>query len=151
MIGPTGSGKTYLVKTLAKLLRRQIVAISAADQWDTYLFPDDIPINIAMPRDLAQLKTLLPGREVYLVAGSDVIRNASAYRSTQPGSAAEYNHIIFYRGEAADSGRQAFSGIIRGKLRVLTLPAFYETVSSTRIREYVDRGLDISIYKRFCP
>ena len=124
-------------KTLAKLLRRQIVAISAADQWDTYLFPDDIPINIAMPRDLAQLKTLLPGREVYLVAGSDVIRNASAYRSTQPGSAAEYNHIIFYRGEDADSGRQDFSGIIRGKLRVLTLPAFYETVSSTRIREYV--------------
>ena len=132
-------------KALAKLLRRQIVAISAADQWDTYLFPDDIPINIAMPRDLAQLKTLLPGREVYLVAGSDVIRNASAYRSTQPGSAAEYNHIIFYRGEDADSGRQDFSGLIRGKLRVLTLPAFYETVSSTRIREYVDRGLDISM------
>ena len=132
-------------KTLAKLLRRQIVAISAADQWDTYLFPDDIPINIAMPRDLAQLKTLLPGREVYLVAGSDVIRNASAYRSTQPGSAAEYNHIIFYRGEDADSGRQDFSGLIRGKLRVLTLPAFYETVSSTRIRASVDQNLDISM------
>ena len=132
-------------KTLAKLLRRQIVAISAADQWDTYLFPDDIPINIAMPRDLARLKALLPGRELYLVAGSDVIRNASAYRSAQPGSAADYNHIIFYRGEDTGAQAQDFEKLIRGKLRVLTLPAFYETVSSTRIREYVDRGLDISM------
>ena len=32
-------------KTLAKLMRRQIVVMSVADQWDTYLFPDDIPID----------------------------------------------------------------------------------------------------------
>ena len=132
-------------KTLAKLLRRQIAMISAADQWDTYLFPDDIPINIAMPRDLALLKRLLPERELYLVAGSDVIRGASAYRSREPGSAAEYNHIIFCRGEETNEARQALSSVIRGRLRVLSLPAFYETVSSTRIRDYVDRGLDISM------
>ncbi|MCQ2419513.1 MAG: hypothetical protein MJ118_00090 [Clostridia bacterium] len=132
-------------KTLAKLLRRQIVSISVADQWDTYLFPDEIPINIAMPSDLALLKSLFPGREVYLAAGSDVIMNASAYRSEQPGSAAEYNHIIFYRGEDADLQAQQFASIIRGKLQVLSLPSFYETVSSTRIREYVDSSLDISM------
>ena len=132
-------------KTLAKLLRRQIAVISAADQWDTYLFPDDIPINIAMPRDLARLRSLLPGRELYLVAGSDVIRGASAYRREERGSAADYNHIIFCRGEQTDEAERALRAVIRGELRILSLPAFYETVSSTRIREYVDRGLDISM------
>lgn len=68
-------------KTLPKLLRRRIVSISTADQWDTYLFPDEIPVNIAMPDDLARLRQLFPGRDVYLVAGSDVIANASAYQA----------------------------------------------------------------------
>ena len=132
-------------KTLAKLLRRQIASISVADQWDTYLFPDEIPVNIAMPQDLAVLKELFPEREIYLVAGSDVILNASAYRSKELGSAAEYNHVIFYRGDNAESDAAKFEAIIRGKLQILSLPSFYDAVSSTRIREYVDRGLDISM------
>ncbi len=131
-------------KTLPKLLRRQIVDISVADQADTYLFPDDIPINIANPADLARLKTLLPGREVYLVAGSDVIRNASAYHTSMHGSAADYNHIIFCRNETGEAA-QRLKTLIRGKLLLLTLPPFYETVSSTRIRESIDRKLDISM------
>ena len=77
-------------KTLPKLLRRRIVSISVADQWDTYLFPDDIPVNIAMPDDLSRLQSLFAGRELYLVAGSDVIANASAYKSHEPGTAADY-------------------------------------------------------------
>ena len=89
-------------KTLPKLLRRRIVSISTADQWDTYLFPDEIPVNIAMPEDLARLRQLLPGRDVYLVAGSDVIANASAYKRTEPGTAADYDHIIFCRDGSAD-------------------------------------------------
>ena len=132
-------------KTLAKMLRRQIVSISVADQWDTYLFPDDIPINIAMPKDLARLQQVLPGRELYLVAGSDVILNASAYRRTEPGTAADYNHIIFYRADSEQTQQPHFDEIIRGKLQVLTLPTFYESVSSTRIREYVDQKMDISM------
>ncbi len=130
---------------LPKLLRRQIVEISVADQWDTYLFPDDIPINIAMPEDLAKLHQLLPGREVYLVAGSDVIYNASAYRSEEKGSAAEYNHIIFCRNTDGITDYSSLQQIIRGDLKVLSLPPFFESVSSTRIREYVDRKLDISM------
>lgn len=131
-------------RTLAKLQRRQIVVMSVADQWDTYLFPDDIPVNIANPQDLARLRQLLGDTELYLVAGSDVIRNASAYRSREPGSAAEYNHIVFHRPQ---EGAQAvpLSKLIRGKLVTVSLPPFFESVSSTRIREYVDRNLDISM------
>lgn len=135
-------------RTLAKLMRRQIVVMSVADQWDTYLFPDDIPINLASPEDLAHLRQLLGEQELYLVAGNDVIHNASAYRSQQEGAAPTYDHIVFYRGTSQgeeDLERAALQKIIQGKLLLLSLPAFYDTVSSSRIREYVDQNLDISM------
>lgn len=132
-------------RTLPKLRRRKIVSMSVAGLRDVYLFPDEIPVNIAMPEDLAALKALFPGRELYLVAGSDVIRNASAYQSTRPGSAADYNHVIFYREETEKAHDTPLETIIRGKLKLLSLPSYYETVSSTRIREYVDQNLDISM------
>ena len=130
---------------LPKLLRRKIVSISVADQWDTYLFPDDIPINIAMPEDLAKLPQLLPDRPVFLVAGSDVIENASAYRSSEAGSAAEYNHIVFCRNSSEKADHTALQQKIHGELKLLSLPPFFESVSSSRIREFVDQKLDISM------
>ena len=130
---------------LPKLLRRQIVSISVADQWDTYLFPDDIPINIAMPEDLALLRGYLSDRPLYLVAGSDVIYNASAYRSEASGSAAEYDHIIFCRNTEDSADPVKLREIIRGELKLLSLPPFFESVSSTRIREFIDLKLDISM------
>ena len=132
-------------RTLPKLRRRKIVSMSVAGLWDVYLFPDELPVNIAMPEDLAALRSLFPDRELYLVAGSDVIRNASAYRSSAPGSAADYNHVIFYREEMEKEGMEPLETIIRGKLTLLSLPSYYENVSSTRIREYVDQNLDISM------
>jgi len=132
-------------RTLPKLRRRKIVSMSVAGLWDVYVFPDEIPVNIAMPSDLAALKALFPDRELYLAAGSDVIRNASAYQSTVPGSAADYNHVIFYREEAEKHHAVPLETVIRGKLRLLSLPPHYENVSSTRIREYVDQNLDISM------
>ena len=128
---------------IPKLQRREIAAMSVADQLDVYMFPDAIPINIAYPSELETLAGLFPGRELYLVTGSDVIAHASAYRSDTPGSAGDYNHIVFLRdsAESAETIRSA----IRGKCRILTLPEFYETVSSTRIREYVDKNMDISM------
>lgn len=132
-------------RTLAKLRRRKIVSMSVAGMWDVYLFPDEIPVNIAVPQDLKTLRDLFPDRELYMVAGSDVIRHASAYQSSQPGSAADYNHVIFYREETEQPDDAPLESIIRGKLKLLSLPAYYETVSSTRIREFVDKNLDISM------
>ncbi|MBR6119476.1 MAG: hypothetical protein IKQ04_04065 [Oscillospiraceae bacterium] len=127
---------------IAKLRRRQIASMSVADRMNVSLFPDEIPVNIAFPQDLARLRALFPGRELYLVTGSDVIRNASAYRSSEPGSAGDYNHIVFLRQE---EDRESLAGKLRGKTLLVTLPEFYETVSSTRIREYVDQNMDISM------
>lgn len=130
-------------QTLAKLLRRQIANISVADQLDVYLFPDDIPVNIAKAEDLNRLRALLPSQAVYLAVGSDVVRNASAYRTAAPGGAAEFDHIVFSRDE---TGQQPpLQTLVHGKLELLQLPPFFESVSSSRIREYVDKNLDISM------
>lgn len=130
--------------TLAKLLRRKIVRMSVADQWDTYLFPDEIPINIAMPEDLKTLRECFPGREVCLVAGSDVIRNASAYRVERPDGAASMPHIIIRRVPAEEHGQPPVSTILRGEVVELALPPQLEDISSTRIRAAIDQNLDIS-------
>ena len=127
---------------IAKLRRRQIASMSVADRMNVSLFPDEIPVNIAFPQDLARLRDLFPGRELWLVTGSDVIRNASAYRSDAPGSAGDYNHIVFLRNGA---DRFSLDEKLRGKTLLLALPEFYETVSSTRIREFVDKNMDISM------
>jgi len=131
-------------RPLAHLQRRKIASLSVANLWDVYLFPDEIPVNIANPQDLRRLTEVFHGREVYLTAGSDVIRNASAYKLDEPGCAAEYNHLLICR-EGAEDDAPFLRQTIRGKLQLLTLPDFYEKVSSTRIREYMDKNLDISM------
>ena len=130
-------------RTVPKLLRRKIAAISVADQWDVYLFPDDTAVNIAIAEDLAALANLFPGRKLYLVAGSDVIEGASAYRSEEPGSARYYNHVIFHRADSKID-EEKLRTILRGDFQLMRLPAWCDNVSSTRIREDVDKNLDIS-------
>ena len=131
-------------RTLPKLLRRKIAHISVADQWDTYLFPDNLPVNIAMPQDLAALRACFSGRELYLVAGSDVIRNASAYSTAKAGSAAEFNHIIILRPAAEEEGLPPVSSFLHGKVITFSLPEQLEGISSSQIREFIDKNLDVS-------
>lgn len=85
-------------KTQPKLLRQKIIQMSVADMGEVYLFPCDIPINIANPRDMRHLKELFPEKEVYVVAGADVIDNASAYRKKEEeDSVHHFKHILFSR------------------------------------------------------
>ncbi len=130
--------------TQPKLMRRQIALMSVADRFNVYLFPDDIPINIGNPDDLARLKSLFTGRALYLVAGSDVIENASAYAPN--GAAAAFDHIVFAR--SALEGAQMPVPVaekLMGRVITLTLPTYFEEVSSSRIRENIDKNLDISM------
>ena len=132
-------------RTIPKLLRRKMAAISVADLWDVYLFPDNMPINIASPEDLAALAGKFPGRELYLAAGGDVIFGASAYQTEAPGSARYYNHVIFRRATDQTAGEKLAPDSPWGSGSLSPLPAWCETVSSTQIREYVDKNLDISV------
>ena len=129
-------------KAQPHLIRRQIVNLSVAGDFHVHLFPGDIPVNIANPADLKRLTDLFPGQEVYIVAGSDVVANASSYKAEpQPYSIHQMNHVIFRRaGEAELTGRLP----INGRVIQLQLPPHLEDISSTRIRENVDLNRDIS-------
>jgi nicotinic acid mononucleotide adenylyltransferase len=134
-------------KTQPTLIRRQIVNMSTADQFGVYLFPGDIPVNLSNPGDLARLRGLFPKRQLYIVVGSDVVQNASAYSDpSAPGSVCDYDHIVFMRAaDESDRQEKLPENRIRGKVIDLSLPPFYEDVSSTRIRENIDKNLDISM------
>ena len=133
-------------KTQPSLVRRQIVSMSVADEFDVYLFPHDIPVNLATPEDLDRLRAVFAGRELYLAVGSDVVANASSYRAApSPGSVHSLNHIVFRRSSDAEGHEiDADLGCITGRVIQLHLPTHLEDISSTRIRENIDLGRDIS-------
>lgn len=135
-------------KTQPRLIRRQIVSMSVADEAHVHLFPDSIPINIANPDDLRQLKGLFDGYDLYVVVGSDVIKGASSYRAQpSPDSIHSMNHIVFDRTSGEEDTGTDMEGClsrITGKCLQLQLPPHLEDISSTRIRENIDLNRDIS-------
>jgi len=135
-------------KTQPSLIRRQIASMSVADEFHVYIFPHNIPVNIANPSDLRRLKSLFPGCEVYLTVGSDVIRGASSYRQPpREDSVHSMNHIVFRRvSDQHAPGSQEIPdiGVITGRVIELQLPSQLEDISSTRIRENIDLNRDIS-------
>ncbi|MGI6204094.1 MAG: nicotinate-nicotinamide nucleotide adenylyltransferase [Anaerovoracaceae bacterium] len=133
-------------KAQPHMLRKQIAAMSVADEQDIYLFPDDIPINIANPDDMKRLREEFGRRDVYIAVGSDVVMHASGYR-TEPteDSIHTFNHIIFAReSRRKDGSAREQSYPITGDIIELTLKKYYEDISSTRIRENIDLRRDIS-------
>lgn len=134
--------------TQPHLIRRQIVNMSVPDMFHVHLFPSSVPVNLTCEADLVRLRGLFPGRELYLVAGSDVITNASAYKKTAtPNSIHTFNHILFAR-NTQDEAQQARDlqarSCLQGDVIELTLPPELEDISSTRIRDNLDQGRDIS-------
>lgn len=137
-------------KTQARMIRRNIISMSVADEADVFLFPDDFPVNIANPEDLKKLKGLFPQRELYIVVGSDVVINASSYKAeVGENTIHTMNHIVFRR-ETLEGGCRDENVLkdtyrrMTGKIRELQLPVYLEDISSTRIRENIDQGRDIS-------
>lgn len=136
--------------TLPHELRRDIINMSVADQLDTYIYPDNMPVNIASGHDLMEMKKQFPNSEVYIVAGSDVTMNASAYKSRMEEgfSVLDFPHIIFERTTVNGNGnitdnKRAFENI-KKQIIHLSLPPQYEDISSTQIRNYIDENRDIS-------
>lgn len=135
-------------RTQPRKIRRKIVTMSVADEYGVYIFPDNEPINISNPKDLRKLKTLLVGRETYIVVGSDVVANASSYvQPPEQHSIHSLNHIIFKRVssfEGDDRKLQERMKLLTGKVKELTLPPHLEDISSSQIRENIDDSRDIS-------
>lgn len=127
--------------------RANIVQMSIAKEEDIYLYPSELPINLSNQKDLDKLTESFSSREVYIVAGTDVLFNASAYK--KEGKLLDFPHIIFDRKasldheENEDELQKRIEGIRANVLR-LSLPPQYEDISSTQIRENIDLNRDIS-------
>lgn len=132
-------------KAQPHLIRRKIVNMSVADEFHVNLFPYQIPINIANPKDLKKLKDLFAPREVYMVTGSDVITNASSYRKpVEAHSIHTMNHIIFRRGKDLDDDIFEALKSVHGKVAIVDLPPEFRDISSTMLRENIDLNRDVS-------
>ncbi len=137
-------------RTQPRMLRRQIINMSIANEFNIYLFPDNIPINLSNNHDLTNLKSLFGNQDVYIVVGSDVIVNASAYKSrATKNSIHSFSHIIFQRIDSNcvdDTIKKANEAKkkIKGNIIELKLPLHLEDISSSQIRELIDDNRDIS-------
>ncbi|MBP1926140.1 nicotinic acid mononucleotide adenylyltransferase [Sedimentibacter acidaminivorans] len=133
-----------------RMIRRQIINMSIADELNVYLFSDDVPVNLSNVDDLKRLKSSFPDKDVYIVVGSDVVINASAYKQRAvKHSIHSFNHIVFNRvssHESADEFKKLgeTKNRIKGSLVELKLPLYLEDISSTQIRENIDNNRDIS-------
>ncbi len=134
---------------LPNLIRKSLINMSIANELNIYLYPEHLQTNIANSNDLKHLKTLFPDTELYLVMGSDVIANASAYRNESSSQILGFSHVIFDRkksiNEIDTDNLQEILSEIKGDVIMLTLPAQFEDISSTQIRNYIDENRDISM------
>jgi nicotinic acid mononucleotide adenylyltransferase len=136
-------------RTQPNLIRRNIIRMSIADELGIHLFPSDFQINIANDKDLEKLRTAFPMTDIHIVAGSDVVLNASAYKKYAEESILSFSHIIFdrknlYASESSDSDLDKIINEIKGNVIRLSLSFQYEDISSTQIRNYIDQNRDIS-------
>lgn len=127
--------------------RRNIINMSIANEKDIFLFPRNIPINIGNHNDLNKLKELFSNQKVFIVVGSDVLINASAYKNDGP--ILDLSHIIFDRKSSIskdgdEEKLEASIENIRSEVIRLSLPPRYEDISSSQIRQNIDLNRDIS-------
>lgn len=137
-------------KVQPRMIRRQIINMSIADEMGVFLFPDDAPVNLSSANDLKMLKDLFHGKDIYIVVGSDVLQNATAYKlRPTKNSIHSFNHIVFNRAQddmAEYSLKKAeeSKNRIKGMVVELKLPVYLEDISSTQIRDNIDNNRDIS-------
>jgi len=137
-------------RTQPHLFRKNIINISIADELNVYLFPEDLPINIANPHDLKILRENFPLSEVYIVVGTDVILNASAYQKNRTeNSVHTFPHIVFDR-RTLPSANHKEEKIFQKSIEKmekevihLNLTSHYEEISSSQIRTNIDENRDI--------
>lgn len=137
-------------KVQPRMIRRQIINMSIADELGVFLFPDDVPINLTNSNDLKALKELFSEKDVYIVVGSDVLQNATAYKARPTKhSIHSFNHIVFKRTQddmspASVKRAEEAKNRIKGSLVELQLPLYLEDISSTQIRDNIDNNRDVS-------
>jgi nicotinic acid mononucleotide adenylyltransferase len=137
-------------RTQPHLYRKNLINMSIADELNVYLYPESLPSNIANPNDLKLLKKRFPKSEIHIVAGSDVLLNASAYNNIDnQNSIVNFPHIVFSRksfqlSEKQQNKYQEIVNKITSRVIQLNLQAPFEEISSSQIRKNIDNHRDVS-------
>ncbi len=137
-------------RTQPHLFRKNIINVSIADELNLFLFPDDIPVNLSNSENLKTLTDSFPSSKLYIVVGTDVLLNASAYKNKKiKNSIYSFPHIIFDRRSYKTSPKkenlyQKVLKKIEGETIELNLTPHYEDISSSQIRDNIDENRDIS-------
>ena len=112
---------------------------------EAYLFPFDPPVNIANAESLVALRGRLGRRSLHVVVGSDVLEGASAYRL--PASPIfDIPHLITTRDEQVSRAWMAKLELFRGGVQVFQVPTRMKLVSSTYLRDALDRRAELELY-----
>ncbi|MBR0575845.1 cytidyltransferase [Proteiniclasticum sp. BAD-10] len=129
-------------KTLPNSVRRRILEMSTSGELDLYLFPEDLPVNIAHEGDLRKLSRIFEGA-VHMVCGSDVVQNASSYQAkATKNSIHTMKHLIIDRTRKKGTREEIAAKL--PQVTFLDLPKNLKEVSSTKIRTNIDENRDIS-------
>ncbi len=131
-------------RTLPPAIRKNIIRLSTSHLLNAFIYPEIPPVNLANENDLHRLLKAFPNRELYLVAGADVIVNASAYKSENKSLIKELNHFIVFRKDP--QGRHIhnnpdFKRIIdkiKGNIILRELEDVFNYINSTKIRDLID-------------
>lgn len=87
-------------------IRRKIIDISIADEFNTYLLPENSRINLGNPNDLLKLNSLFSNKVIYIVANEEMFLNESIYKQKlMKHSIFNYDHLII-RSKVFTEGEQ---------------------------------------------
>lgn len=136
-------------RTLPPALRKNIIRLSTSHLLNAFIYPEIPPINLANQEDLKRLLRTFRDRELYLVAGADVIANATAYQQKDNSLIKEINHYIIYRKDShgkSIQNKRTFKKALKGFKGKLILKELHDTfhyINSTSIRDLIDRDESI--------
>lgn len=133
-------------KTLPHMLRKKLIQMSVADHEGIFAFPESYPINLRNPKDLVKLQELFAGRELYIVAGYNVVEDSLVYKSEPfEGSVHEMNHIVFAAQRRKFEELEAINyNNISGEIIKVHLRNFNPDASSQNIRDSLNVERDVS-------
>lgn len=130
-------------KPLPYLVREKIVEMSISAERNIYIIPSDISINISNERNIENLITLFPDRELTFLVGADVVENASAYRKNE--TLRTLPHLVYLRQTQMNEATEAIiKEKLTGEFVLLALDIDMQVISSTLIRDSIDNNRDIN-------
>lgn len=131
-------------RTLPPAIRKNIIRLSTSHLLNTFIYPEIPPINIANTHDLQRLIETFKGRNIFMVAGADVVANATAYQSGKESLLKSLDHYIVYRKDTRGKSihrQKPFKKAIKtftGKVIIKELNDVFNHINSTKIRNLVD-------------